>query len=86
MPFSDFNISYQNETTTRTHVRARFYEGEWVEEVDDQGDLRWRFSRTLLESRTVDFPPETDQTAIDARLLEILGDLSPHPMVGDAPD
>ena len=31
MPFADLSISYQNETEKRTRVRARFYEGEWVE-------------------------------------------------------
>ncbi len=81
MTFSDLSISYQNETDKRTRVRARFYEGEWAE-----GDDGWRFDRTLLESRTIDFPADTDQAAIDARLLEILGELSPHPLVGDAPD
>lgn len=81
MPFSDHAISYQNETVRRTRVRARFYEGEWV-----AGDDGWRFDRTVLESRTIDFPADTDQAAIDARLLEILGELSPHPLVGNAPD
>lgn len=81
MTFSDLSISYQNETDRRTRVRGRFYEGEWVEETDG-----WRFDRTLLESRTIDFPAGTDQAVIDARLLEILGELSPHPLVGDAPD
>lgn len=81
MTFSDLSISYQNETEKRTRVRARFYEGEWV-----LGEDGWRFDRTLLDSRTTDFPAGTDQAAIDARLLEILGELSPHPLVGDAPD
>mgnify|MGYP000438002968 FL=1 len=81
MPFSDLSISYQNETEKRTRVRARFYEGEWV-----LGEDGWRFDRTLLDSRTTEFPAGTDQAVIDARLLEILGELSPHPLVGDAPD
>lgn len=81
MPFSDLSISYQNETAKRVRVRARFYEGEWV-----AGDDGWRFDRTLLESRTIDFAADTDQSVIDGRLLEILGELSPHPLVGDAPD
>ncbi len=81
MPFADLSVSYQNETDRRTRVRARFYEGDWVDDEDG-----WRFDRTLLESRTIDFPADTDQAVIDARLLEILGELSPHPLVGDAPD
>lgn len=81
--FSDLSISYQSETAKRTRVRARFYEGEWVEVTEPEPG--WRFDRTLMDSRTTDFPAGTDQAVIDTRLLEILGELSPHPLVGDAP-
>lgn len=84
MPFSDLSISYQNETEKRTRVRVRYYEGEWM--LGEEPEPVWAFVRTLLESRTTDFPAGTDQAVIDARLLEILGELSPHPLVGDAPD
>lgn len=83
MPFSDLSISYQNETARRTRVRARFYEGEWVEVTEPEPG--WRFERTLLESRTVDFEAGEDDAAIAARLDEILAGLSPYPKVGDAP-
>lgn len=83
MPFSDLSISYQSETAKRTRVRARFYEGEWVEVTEPESG--WRFDRTLLESRTEDFAPDTPQAVIDARLDEILAGLSPYPKVGDAP-
>ena len=83
MPFSDYSVAYQNETTKRTRVRARFHEGEWV--LGEEPEPVWKFVRPFLESRTTDFPAGTDQAVIDARLLEILGDLSPHPLVGDAP-
>ena len=80
MPFSDYSIAYQNETTKRTRVRARFYEGEWVE-----GDDGPQPERTMLESRTVDFPPNTSDEAIAARLVEILATLSPFPLVSNGP-
>lgn len=83
MPFSDYSISYQNETAKRTRVRARFYEGEWVEVSEPEPG--WRFDRTLLESRTVDFEAGEDDAAVAARLDEILAGLSPYPKVGDAP-
>lgn len=80
MTFSDLSISYQNETDKRTRVRARFYEGEWV-----AGDDGWRFDRTVLESRTIDFPAGVDDATIAARLDAELAALTPYPKVGDAP-
>lgn len=80
MTFSDLSISYQNETDKRTRVRARFYEGEWV-----AGDDGWGFDRTVLESRTIDFPAGVDDATIAARLDAELAALTPYPKVGDAP-
>ena len=80
MTFSDLSISYQNRTDKRTRVRARFYEGEWV-----AGDDGWGFDRTLLESRTIDFPAGVDDATIAARLDAELAALTPYPKVGDAP-
>ena len=79
--FSDYSISYQNGTEKRTRVRARFYTGEWLQ--NEAGG--WRFDRTLLESQTIDFPADTDDAAIAARLDEELASLTPYPKVGDAP-
>ena len=80
MPFSDYAISYKNETARRTRVRARFYEGDWVE-----GEGGWVFDRTLLESQTIDFPAGVDEATVAARLDEELAALTSYPKVGDAP-
>jgi len=79
--FSDLSIAYKNHAGFLTRVLAHFYEGEWV----DDGAGGWRFDRTLLESRTVDFEQGEDDAAIAERLDDILAGLSPYPKVGDAP-
>lgn len=81
MGFSDYSISYQNEMEKRTRVRARFYTGEWLQ--DEAGT--WRFDRSNLESRTIDFPAGVDDATIAARLDAELAALTPYPKVGDAP-